>query len=125
MSPAGQNKRERYLAKHQDQYPFPLDGSDWTRLVSLRIEKARSCRCQHCADLLFKIEDDRSFRARVRDSEDLAKRFWTSKTPGALQQPLKFQQLLCDAEHIDRMLEAEYYWILSVNSDEQTNSICQ
>ena len=34
-------KHRNYLKQHENEYPFPLDGSNWARLVSIRLKLAR------------------------------------------------------------------------------------
>ncbi|MBY0552521.1 MAG: hypothetical protein K2W95_34890 [Candidatus Obscuribacterales bacterium] len=35
----------KYLRKHLEEDPFPLDGSDWSRLVALRLQRSRHPHC--------------------------------------------------------------------------------
>lgn len=47
-------RRRKYFLEHKDESQFPLDGSDWARLVRMRLDRGKThqtgCVCHHCDD---------------------------------------------------------------------------
>jgi nucleotide-binding universal stress UspA family protein len=57
-------EHRKYLSQHRGEYPFPVDGSDWSRLVQMRLahdHKAEEPACDECRDFLSQLHsgDDR------------------------------------------------------------------
>lgn len=50
----------RYLRKHLEEDPFPLDGSDWSRLVALRLQRSRHPHCCTWDNLLTRLHSTES-----------------------------------------------------------------
>lgn len=50
----------QYLRRHLAEDPFPLDGSDWSRLVALRLHRARHPHCCSWENLLTRLHSSDS-----------------------------------------------------------------
>lgn len=48
---------KNYMRSHSQERPFPLNGSEWARLVNERIEREREarCACQSCLNFLTRL----------------------------------------------------------------------
>jgi len=73
-------KHEMYLTQHKGERPFPLDGSDWARLVSIRLEHDHDQHSLAGDDLLSKCHSqDASAVATSHQAEKVGIRHWTGE----------------------------------------------
>ncbi len=71
-------KHLNYLREHEKDEPFPLDGSQWSRLVSMRLHREHysDCRCQDCDNLLTRLHSLNSPLALQRSGVFRAMHYW-------------------------------------------------
>ena len=51
-------KYARYLKQNEGKIPFPLDGSNWARLVSIRLERSRRVDTPKEEDLISRYHNN-------------------------------------------------------------------
>ncbi|MBX9688204.1 MAG: hypothetical protein K2X27_15960 [Candidatus Obscuribacterales bacterium] len=83
---------DRYLRRHQNDHPFPLDGSEWARLVSERLERARhpSCLCDGCLNFLSRLHGNKSLLDRERAGVRCAMHYWFLQGQSMYREKLGF-----------------------------------
>lgn len=61
-------ERQAYFRAHEKEYPFPLDGTNWARLIREKqfLERHPHCRCDSCQNLLTRLHDKDSLLIRQR-----------------------------------------------------------
>lgn len=71
-------ERQAYLKAHESEYPFPLDGSNWARLIREKqfLEKHPHCRCDTCLNLLTRLHNKDSLLLRQRKMIMKAMHHW-------------------------------------------------
>lgn len=72
-------EHRKYLSKHRGEYPFPVDGSDWSRLVQMRLahdHKAKEPACDECRDFLSQLHSENDRLAHEFSSIRLALHHW-------------------------------------------------
>lgn len=116
-------KRQKYLQEHDHEYPFPLNGTDWARLVAAHkyLDHHNECKCDGCDDFFNVVH-----KSRLREHEQESARralkywFWLGRKNGCLQ-PIytpektsheKAWELLCRLSSDPEMLaETEKRWL--------------
>lgn len=53
------NERQSYLKAHAGEYPFPLNGSNWARLIREKqfLDRHPHCKCESCQNFLTRLHD--------------------------------------------------------------------
>ncbi|MBX9688205.1 MAG: hypothetical protein K2X27_15965 [Candidatus Obscuribacterales bacterium] len=71
-------KRQIYLDSHLNEYPFPLNGSDWAREIREHqyLEHHPNKRCETCENLLSRLHRDDKFFRRQRTAILRALHHW-------------------------------------------------
>jgi hypothetical protein len=71
------NPHEKYLEQHKDEYPFPLNGTDWARLVALHktIDHHKECKCSPCKDF-FDVMHEGGLKEHEHESARRAIKYW-------------------------------------------------
>lgn len=71
-------QHKAYLQEHADEYPFPIDGSEWSRLVAARISHEHHLECDlHLhEDFWFWLHYDKSFLKHERQTYQRALHHW-------------------------------------------------
>lgn len=73
---------KQYFEQHKLEHPFPLNGSDWCRLVQMRLNHADhedKCDCVECENLLTRLHSLYSLFPHVRGAERFGVLHWFSK----------------------------------------------
>lgn len=72
-------RHRTYLLEHMNDHSFPLDGSDWSRLIQMRLkhehEKGEPA-CDNCLDFLDKIKSSDQLASHERCAIQAALRHW-------------------------------------------------
>jgi hypothetical protein len=106
------------FGKRKEDHALPLDGRELTRLINLRIERLKTCNCDHCADFLTQIHY-RGMIDRAKESENNALKFLTAYTadyePPEESRLSDFDQderfeFTSHGPILDALLEAERKW---------------
>ena len=72
--------QDKYLAQHIAEHPFPLDGTLWARLVSIRLERVNHKPCAAGCDLLSLCHHpDNSAMAAAHQTERAGVHRWTGE----------------------------------------------
>lgn len=71
------DNHQRYLREHETEYPFPLNGSDWARLVALHkfLDHHEHCNCNGCDDFYQMIHAN-GLKEHEREATRRALRYW-------------------------------------------------
>ena len=78
-------ERQNYLRAHQDEYPFPLDGTEWARLIGEKFyfERHPHCACDSCDNFLTRLHGNESPLRRQRKAVSKAMHHWFLVDPNA------------------------------------------
>lgn len=70
-------QREKYLKEHENEYPFPLNGTDWARLVHLHkyLDHQKPCDCEGCEDFFVTMHHS-GLREHEEESARRALKYW-------------------------------------------------
>lgn len=87
-------EHEKYFLEHLGEHPFPLDGTDWCRLVSMRLEHEfyhKTAGCKGCADLFTQLHALGTPLAHERQASWRAFQHWFSEVPAEYAVPIEGQ----------------------------------
>ncbi len=117
-------ERKAYYASHCADKSFPLDGSDWARLLREKqiLERHPHCRCDSCENLLTRLHDRNSLlkRQRIVVAKALHHWFLQEEKYGSLYWTMREQQtahelakaLVDNSEdHPSTLIDAEKDWL--------------
>lgn len=110
-----------YLADHLGEHPFPVDGSDWSRLVAMRLEHEYyhpEAQCKQCEDLLTKLQHPHSTLERERHSSAWGMQHWFVVASDQYKPPLDIDEAgihalkaLSQINNNNALEEAEKQWL--------------
>lgn len=104
-----------YLEEHKNDHPFPLDGSNWSRLAAMRLDHAyheNAHRCHLCENLLTRLHSLDSPFAHERRAAIRALSYWLVQDLSKQAFPMPFH---IDETQKERTLQ--YLDTLSTNPE--------
>lgn len=120
---AGGIEREAYLREHCNEYPFPLNGTDWAREIREHQfwQKHPADRCEGASNFLTKLHDRGSLMKRQRAVvyralhhwflTDLDQAFWMKDQLNAGELACLQLQLQAREEVVSSLADVEKTWL--------------